>query len=346
MPTGGNRRKFIWEALDLLDTGLQHLGEVQAMLKNEPRACRRRLRSGAVICLDDVAAYSCLLKQEFPDLVYFFANYKTGTPTPSKFANDVPIRLFASLEEAVKAALDVEAERPAYNGPGFNRPDVFVRWPWPEELASGDPERLIGGREFPDEVFDLALQYRDLGRWFSFRYRTKTYLDPRLPDRDYAAPLSEISRLSPEAYPDFKVLRNIESEFFTLYDLNDTETMAFAKRAHVLWRRTITKNVALYDPTTRGIAVFGQKDWTRSVPIEPGPLSRALGVTPRFTGDMPAPDPEKWVHRWSVGKQALAGALETPPRYVNFAFTPADGKSEGPALTIGPRLVSRRRKNG
>lgn len=340
------RRQHIGEALRLLDKGLQHLDEVQMLLKDEPRARVRRLRSGAIINLDDVAAYSDLLWREFPDLVYFFANYKSGTPTPDKFAANVPVRLFSSLKESVKAALVVEVERPAYNGPNFNRPDVFVRWPWPEELASGDPERLIAGREFPDDVFDLALQYRDVGRWFSFHFRARGYSDPRASKGNPRLDLDSRSRMAPDSYPDFEVLDTVESEFFALYDLNDAETMAFAKRAHALWRRISTKNVALYDPVTRGIAELDPDDWTRSLPMEPGPLSRALGFKPRFTRDMPVPNPEKWTHRRSIGKQALAGALETPPRYAAFAFTPADGKSQGPALMIGPRPKARRGKSG
>lgn len=329
------RRQFIKEVLarrrPLLD-----LDETIELLKDEPEARVRRLRSSAIINLDDVAVYSALLKQEFPYLVYFFANYKTRTPRPPKFADDVSIVFHESLEEAVKEALKREKED------GLNRPDIFVRWPWPEELASADPEQLIGGREFPDEVFRLAIQYRDVGRWFTFHYSGRGYLDPRLSEGDMRLDLSRRSKMPLSAYPDFKVLNSTSSEFFALYDLNDAETMAFAKRAHALWRRVSTTNVALYDPITRDIAVLNEKDWAHAVPMTPGTNSRALGVKPKLTPDMQVPDPKKWTHLGSVGKQALAGALQTPPRYAAFAFTPLDGKSAGPALVIGPRPAIRK----
>jgi hypothetical protein len=332
-----NRRQHIAEALALLDKRIQHLGAVQTMLKDEPRARVRRLRSDAFICPDDVAVFSGLLKQEFPDLAYFFSNYKTRWPRPPKFPDDVPIVLHDSLEVAVKEALRCEREE------GLNRPDIFIRWPWPDELASGDPEQLIGRREFPDGVFDLAIQYRDVGRWFTFHYGSHCYLDPRSPEGDRRLDLSLRSRMPLDQYPDFEILDAAPSEFFALYDLNDSETMAFAKRAHALWRRTITKDVALYDPVTRAIAEFDVEKWTRALPMEPGPLSRALGTTPLFAAQNGPPDARKWKHHTSVGKRALAGALAMPPRYAAFAFSSFKGKTDGPALTIGPRPTARKR---
>jgi hypothetical protein len=277
---------------------------VAKMLSPEPQAKHRRLQSSAKIGIEDVGTYSDLLKQEFPDLIYFFANYKTGSPTPSKFPEDLPIVLFPSLYDAVQASLQIQEEQPSYNGPNFNRPDIYCRWPWPDELATADPERLIGGRDTPDDVFRLALQYRDEGRWFSFHYKSDDYVDPRLPNLRYRLSADERSNLPTDRYPEMSVLSGAESEFFTCYDLNDAETTAFAKRAHALWRRIATKEVAVYDPVEREIV-----------------------------------DLENWSgkHWRSIGRKALEGALETPARYVDFALTPLDGRSDGPALMIGPK---------
>jgi hypothetical protein len=107
------------------------------------------------------------------------------------------------------------------------------------------------------------------------------------------------------------VLKTIDSEFFTLYDLNDPETMAFAKRAHALWRRIATKQVAVYDPITHEIVT--PQDW-------------------------------RGTHHTPVGKRALEHGLETPPRYADFAFTPLDGRSDGPALMVGPKPKKARTK--
>jgi hypothetical protein len=299
------RREHIDLVIQRLEKRPQDLYWAIDALKSEPEAKHRRLRSSARINISDVGVFSQLLKQEFPELVYFFANYKTGTPTPSKFSESYPITLYGTLLEATLAAIEVEEDKPAFNGPNFNRPDVFVRWPWPDELVSSDPEILIGGRNFPDDTFRLALQYRDLGRWFLFHYRTNGCVDPRLADREYRPPLLDRSKLSVEAYPDLTVLKGSDSEFFAVYDLNDPETTAFAKRAHALWRRIATKEVSVYDPIAGGVV-----------------------------------EPSNWRGRhWRpVGKRALEGALETPPCYADFAFTPLDGRGDGPALMIGPKL--------
>ena len=101
--------------------------------------------------------------------------------------------------------------------------------------------------------------------------------------------------------------------FFAVYDLNDPETTAFAKRAHALWRRISAKAVSAYDPVT---------------------------------GDIVEPVNWEGRHWQSIGKKALEAALDVPARYADFAFQPSAGffgpppivpKSDGPALMIGPR---------
>lgn len=307
------RRELIAQVLEKLDRQPAELEWAIRALKDEPEARHRRLRSYAKINLEDVEVFSQILKQEFPDLIYFFANYKTGIPTPSKFSEDHPIALHVDLLQAVKASLDVERDRPSFNAPNFNRPNIYCRRPWPAELESGDPESLIGGRHEASDVFRLALQYRDEGRWFSFRYRSNGYIDPRDPEARFRMSVLDRSNLPVAQYPDMSVLVGQECEFFTVYDLNDPETTAFAKRAHALWRRISTKNVAAYNPVSGDIV-----------------------------------DPENWdsKHWRSIGKRALEGALNIPAKYADFVFQPSAGffgslpivlKSDGPALMIGPR---------
>jgi hypothetical protein len=282
------------------ESGARDIDSISNALKDEPEARVRRLRSDAIICIDDVEAFSDSLQAEFPGLVNFFANYKTGTPTPSKFSDEVPIVLFPSLHAAVLASLDIEKRRPAFNGPDFNRPGIFCRLPWPDESASADPEQLIGGREFPDDTFRLACQYRDLGRWFTLHYRTKGYLHPcTIADRKGRWTLDR-EKSSDKQYLPFQVLDFALSEFFTLYDLNDGETMSFAKRAHALWRRIYTDRIAHYDPAT-------------------GKVVQLEGWDGKFS--------------WNIGKHALANALSDPPRYAGFAPLSA---SDGSPLMLGP----------
>jgi hypothetical protein len=307
------RRIHIRQVLATLDKHPSKLEWAIESLKGEPEAKHRRLRSCAKINLADVEAFSNLLKKEFPEIVYFFANYKTDSPTPSKFPDTLPIILHDDLLQGVKASLEVEQNRPAFNGPNFNRPNIYCRWPWPDELRSADPERLIGGRGEASDVFRLAMQYRDDGRWFSFRYRSNGYIDARDPNAPFRMSVVDRSRLPPSAYPEMTVLTGQECEFFTVYDLNDPETTAFARRTHALWRRISTKSVAAFDPLTGAIV-----------------------------------EPEGWEGRhWrSIGKRALEGALDKPGRYADFVALPSMGffgplpvvpKSDGPALMVGPR---------
>lgn len=298
------RRGFLQKLLAWDRKSARDLKAIERELQNEPGAKHRQLRSHAKINRDDVAEFSAVLKQEYPALVYFLANYKIDEPGRRQFPGSLPIVIHGSLLEAVKTASEDENMKKSSSRPNWNRPNIFVRWPWPEELVSGDRELLIGGRYVPDDTFRLAAQYRDEGRWFLFNCRSDGYIDPKSSQDDAEFSLHDRSRLRADAYPRFDLLAGRESEFFTFYDLNDPETTAFAKHAHALWRRIATKDVAVYDPISRNVV-----------------------------------DPEGWSGRhWrSIGKRALAGALETPPRYADFAFLPSDGRRDGPALMVGPK---------
>ncbi|WP_374377552.1 hypothetical protein [Dongia sp.] len=295
------KRRWLASVLQSRSGGAQAIARTAELLKDEPVARVRRTRGQAILCMDDVEVFSRLLYAEFPEAVYFFLNFKTGRHRPPKYPDSQPIILYPSLREAVDAA--IKAPSP--------RPEVVCRWPWPEELASGDPARLIGGRDFPDDVFDLAVQYRDLGRWFSLQYASDGYVDPRTHLDGSGKPyiLSRAS-LHPEAYPPFDLLipgkdaLSVFSEFFSLYDLNDPETTAFVKRAHALWRRLSTKAVAIYDAST-GEVVEAEAQ----------------------IGD-----------NGLIGKCALANVLDSPPRYPVWALRPPQ---KGAALMIGPKPRNR-----
>ncbi len=307
------RRAFIADALARFQQHPMDFDQIARELLREPEAKHHRLRSHAKIDLEDVEVFSKLLRQEFPGPVYFFANYKAGRPTPSKFSENHSITLYDDLLQAAKASLEVERVRPPFDGPDFNRPNIYCRWPWPDELNSGDPARIIGGRNEASDVFGLALQYRDDGRWFSFRYRCNRCIDSRDPKAPFRMSVLDRSKVPPERYHEIPVLTGQEGEFFAVYDLNDPETTAFAKRVHALWLRIPTKSIASFNPITGGIVESAGHDSK---------------------------------HWRSIGKRALEEALKTPPRYADFASQPSGGllgimsiisKSEGPALMIGPR---------
>ncbi len=297
--------KWLKSILQDRPEGSRALESVAKQLETEPVARVRRIRSQSVLCMDDVQFFSDLLHVEFPEAVYFFLNFKTGRHRPPLYPETQPIVLHASLREAVEASMS--ASRP--------RPEVVCRLPWPDELVCRDPERLIGGRDYPDSVFDLAIQYRALGRWFSMDYASEGYVDPRkYRDKDGDPYILRRAFLSPELYPPFELLIpgrdafSKYSEFFTLYDLNDPETTAFAKRVNALWRRLSTNKVAVYDPSTRRVVD------TEALPGDSG----------------------------YIGKQALAHALEDPPRYPTWV---ARSVQEGAALMIGPRPRKKRPKD-
>ena len=304
------RRVMILNTLREKEQKKINFEEADRILASEPEAKHRRLRSYAKINLDDVKVYSDLLRQEFPELIYFFANYKVGVVSMAKFPDDVPIVFFPSLYNGVMASLDHEKER---QGALFNRRYIYCRWPWPHERATNDPEHLIGGRYEPSDVFRLALQYRDEGRWFSFRYRCRGYVDPRQEYLRFGRTVLELGKLPLDQYPEISILTGQPSEFFAVYDFDDPETTAFAKRAHALWRRIATKDMAVYDPISR--LIVDVPNWN----------GRSVG---------------------SIGRCALAGALETPARYAAYASWPSDRRNEGPALMVGPKPKKVRAKKG
>lgn len=260
----------------------------------------RRLNDRAILDIGDIQEFSALLCQEYPALIYSFSHYKTGFPTPSTFQDDVPIILFSDLEKAVLTALKIEADGSSNNSPDFNRPDIFCRLPWSAEVASENPVKLIGGREFPDDFFELACQHRALGRWFALRYKTNGYLHPRIPTARQAEWVLDKVKLPDQDYMPFEMLDASQSEFVTSYDLSDPETAAFAKHIHTLWRRLHTTKIAHYDPI-KGEVVH----------------------------------PENWdgKYAWKIGKQALAGAIAHPKRYAGFAPRTAQ---DGGRLLLGP----------
>lgn len=291
------KRKWLADVLRQRTGGARALEHMAKLLANEPVARVRRISSEAVLCMDDIESFSALLRAEWPEAVYFFLNFKTGRHRPPKYPDDQSIVLYSTLRESVEAAMAAHSPRP----------EIVCRWPWPEELDSGDPERLIGGREFPDAAFDLAIQYRALGRWFSVQYASEGYVDPRTHlDRAGEPYILGRGTLDPKAYPPFELLipgrdaHSPFSEFFSLYDLNDPETMAFSKRAHVLWRRLSTKAVSIYDPSTGNV-------------VEAKAAAGDNGL---------------------VGKKALNNVLSHPPRYPAWVLR---SRQRGAALMIGPR---------
>jgi hypothetical protein len=253
----------------------------------------------ACLCPDDIRVFSDSLLEEFPAAVYFFWNYKTDFRRPPKYPDHKPIEFFASLDEGIKASKLMP------NGPA--RPEVAMRLPWPEDFASGDPERLIGGRTIPGPG-DYTAELRQFGRCIGLIDDNNGYVDART-YRQYPGDrpiLTSVGTLPPSAYPLFYMLSGGPACLHAYYDTADPETTAFVTKVKALWRRLYTQSVAIYNPIDDSV------------------------VLPK-------------VHYFYIGKHALANAVDGSKRYPCRYSRPGH---QGPALMIGPRPKKSRTTKG
>jgi hypothetical protein len=199
----------------------------------------------AVLSFEDLLVFSNLLRAEFPEAVYFCGNYKSSNRLPPQYPSDKPIEFYPSLYDGTR-----------HFGNWLKRPRIYFRVPWSEEIASYDPNELIGGRWEPVEGSD-SVQWRKFGRCADVLFQAGEYEDARTyrTGRAGSPPLIEQRGTLPSAvYPQFFTLSGIGSRLHGAYDSNDAETTAFFKRVHALWRRLSTWETALYNPITGEIS--------------------------------------------------------------------------------------------
>ena len=198
---------------------------------------------------DDLRAYSDLVAAAHPDAVHFLVNYKKGFTYLPDFPESKPIRLHATLNDAI--------ENDGFRDPDVRMPVVGIREPWPEDLMSGLPEDLIGGRFYPKYNRTTKAEMRRFGKYVEVVVGFRGYRDAAIYRHHNSSTLliEELGKQNLSAYPPYNFLefQELGPNLHAYFDANDPETSAFCKSMANLWRSLSTREVALYDPITGAI---------------------------------------------------------------------------------------------
>jgi hypothetical protein len=189
------------------------------------------------LLLEDVAEIVERLRQIYPELVLFPRGLHIHGNREPRY-DTVPVRFYSSPREY---------HDDPWLDDGLSPCGLALRVPWPEDLAAGDPERLIGGRH-RRAYDDDAITYRRFGR--------VVYLDSGInleivsADRSAIAALLKISRAE---VPEIRWFRHYmsQSSIEFLYNSADQDLTDFVKNVRQCMRGLTTTMNATYDVMTR-----------------------------------------------------------------------------------------------
>lgn len=249
------------------------------------------------LTMPDMAVLQLELKRLYPTLVMFPRSHhfhELGQePRRPEFVDDM-----------------VEHFRPKLNAAGdytYNYP-LALRVPWPEDLATGNPQRLIG-RPHRRPYEDSKEAFRRFGRTVYFR---ESMRESHLmlggitiePPREIVAAAFDIPI---EAIPSFRVLAsrggfNVELP----HDTEDPEVAAFAKTVSGILSKQTVRTSSLYDGMTREpVLTYSHmpisKHFVRQCAIEPDLHIGLDGIyqgRPLFCGPTPT---QRWKWRREAG---------------------------------------------
>jgi hypothetical protein len=176
------------------------------------------------------------LRVIYPDLVLFARGFHFPDHREPRYAT-MPIRFY-------KDYLSFVADPWVENGV---RPfGLALRVPWPEDIASGDPERLIGGRKRYAYEDDVA-GYRKYGRTM--------YLGGAVGRHIVSANkqlIAEIAGIDVSLVPDVRYFRGrlARSSIEFLYNADDADYVDFVRNVRRSTRGLTTSVEASYDVLT------------------------------------------------------------------------------------------------
>jgi hypothetical protein len=247
--------------------------------------------------MPDVAALQSELKRLYPTLVMFPRSHhfhELGQePRRPEFIDDM-----------------VEHFRPRLNAEGNYRHNypLALRVPWPEDLATGNPQRLIG-RPHRRPYQDSKEAFRRFGRTVYFResMRESHMMLGGITIEPPRASVASAFDIRLEAVPPFRVLAsrggfNVELP----YDTEDPEVAAFAKTvSSILGKQTVRTSCLYGGPAQQPILTYSHmpisKRFLQRCAVEPGlhlHLYGAYQSRPLFCGPTPA---QRWKWRREAG---------------------------------------------
>ena len=172
----------------------------------------------------------------YPDLVLFGRGLHLHGIREPRYET-APVKFYVSHSDYV--------ENPWLQD-GLSPYGLALRVPWLEDIADGDPERLIGGRH-RRAYEDDAATYRSFGR--------VVYLSSGINEEIVHANkgvIAEISGVNEHQIPDIRYFRHSESQVSVefLYDADDPDVLAFVQNVQHCMRGLTTSVEAAYDVLT------------------------------------------------------------------------------------------------
>ena len=277
------------------------------------------------LLLEDIEDIVERLRRFYPELVLFPRGlHLHALPVPGY--DTVPVRFYANPREY--------EDDPWLEG-GLSPYGLALRVPWPDESASQDPERLIGGRgRYPYK--DDRQVYRRFGRVL--------YLSSGICQEIVHAnksAIADITGVSARDIPDIRYFRYFMSQTSVefLHDSSDPDMVSFVRHVRLSMRGLTTTTNACYDVIT-GEPVYAfpvlaeSKRWLRRCALEDhlysGPGARSgnrvlfMGPTPRLLkkwreeaglpyGKLTNPKEVKTLDRAAMRQRHQAGLNERLP---------------------------------
>lgn len=194
------------------------------------------------LLFEDIEEIVARLRLIYPDLVLFARGLHIHARREPRYAT-TPIRFYSGLRDYL--------ENPWLED-GLSPYGLALRVPWPEDIASGDPERLIGGRHRRAYEDDIDA-YRRFGR--------VVYLDSGISQEVVLANRSAIAQIlhvDEVKVPNIRWFRRYTSQnnIEFLYNSADPEMTAFVTNVRQCLRGLTTSVNAAYDIMT-GEPLFG-----------------------------------------------------------------------------------------
>lgn len=194
------------------------------------------------LTMPDVAALQAELKRLYPTLVMFPRSHhfhELGQePRQPEFIHDMVEHFKPKLNAAGKYAHNYA---------------LALRVPWPEDIAAGNPQRLIG-RPHRRPYQDSKEAFRRFGRTVYFKAPTTEcgMMLCGITIEPSPAAVAAALEIPVEAIPPFRVLASLGGFRVELpYDTEDPEVTAFAKTVSSILSKQAVRTSCTYDGMTR-----------------------------------------------------------------------------------------------
>lgn len=186
---------------------------------------------------DDMDEIVERLRVAYPNLVLFPRGLHFPDHREPRYAT-MPVKFYASFRDYVGNPWLEDRLSPL---------GLALRVPWPDDVASCDPERLIGGRK--------RLAYED-GIATYRRFGRIVYLSSGISEEIVAAnkgPIAEIVGVAEAKIPDIHYFRYglSRSNIEFLYDTGDKDMQEFVRTVRSCMRGLTTSTSAVYDILTK-----------------------------------------------------------------------------------------------